>query len=128
MAPVPESLADFFVDPEAPSPDPPSFDSPPLEAAPEAVSFESPPPDEPSPDEPSPDEPSPDEVDPDLERELLLVDDRSFFAQPEPLKWTAGVVIALRNVPSAPQFGQNLGPESLMPWITSVRCRQVAQT
>ena len=29
-----------------------------------------------------------------------LVDERSFFAQPEPLKWMAGVTSALRIVPS----------------------------
>ena len=47
------------------------------------------------------------------------VAERSFLAQPEPLKWTAGVAQALRIVPSRPQFGQNRGPGSLMPWITS---------
>ncbi len=47
------------------------------------------------------------------------VAERSFFAQPEPLKWTAGVAHALRIVPSLPQFGQNRGPGSLIPWITS---------
>jgi hypothetical protein len=47
------------------------------------------------------------------------VAERSFLAQPEPLKWTAGVAQALRIVPSLPQFGQNHGPESLIPWITS---------
>jgi hypothetical protein len=57
-----------------------------------------------------------------------LVDDRSFFAQPEPLKWTVGEDIALRIVPSTPHDGQNRGPGSWMPWITSVRCRQLAQT
>jgi hypothetical protein len=57
-----------------------------------------------------------------------LVDDRSFLAQPEPLKWMAGLVSALWSVPSAPQFGQNLGPASSIRWITSIRCRQDAQT
>jgi hypothetical protein len=52
-----------------------------------------------------------------------LADERSFFAQPEPLKWTVGVDSALRIVPSVPHDGQNRGPSSLMPWITSVRCR-----
>ena len=56
-----------------------------------------------------------------------LADDRSFFAQPEPLKWMAGVDSALRIVPSAPHEGQKRGPGSLMPWITSVRVRQFAQ-
>jgi hypothetical protein len=58
----------------------------------------------------------------------LLLEDRSFFAQPEPLKWTAGVENAFVSVPSAPQLGQNRGPESLIPWITSVTCRQFEQT
>jgi hypothetical protein len=40
---------------------------------------------------------------------------RSFFAQPEPLKWIAGVVNCLRNVPPAPQDGQNCGAGSLIP-------------
>ena len=57
-----------------------------------------------------------------------LVDDRSFFAQPEPLKWMAGETIALRRVPSAPQFGQKFGAGSLIPWITSVTCLQLEQT
>jgi hypothetical protein len=46
--------------------------------------------------------------------------ERSFFAHPEPLKWTADVVIPLRSVPSAPQAGQNRGPGAWIPWITSV--------
>jgi hypothetical protein len=54
-------------------------------------------------------------------------DARSFFAHPEPLKWTADVVMPLRIVPSAPQAGQNLGPGSWIPWITSVTSLQRAQ-
>jgi hypothetical protein len=50
--------------------------------------------------------------------------ERSFFAQPEPLKCTAGSAKALRSVPSAPHAGQNRGPGSLIPWITSVRSPQ----
>ena len=42
-------------------------------------------------------------------------DERSFFAQPEPLKWMAGVVNAFVIVPSAPHSGQKRGPWSLMP-------------
>ena len=57
-----------------------------------------------------------------------LVDERSFFAQPEPLKWIAGVTSALRIVPSWPQLGQKRGPASLIPWITSTRCAQLEQT
>jgi hypothetical protein len=52
---------------------------------------------------------------------------RSFFAQPEPLKCTADVVMPLRIEPSAPHAGQNLGPASWIPWITSVTSPQRAQ-
>jgi len=52
---------------------------------------------------------------------------RSFFAQPEPLKWIAGVVNPFRSVPSAPQLGQNRGAGSLIRWMTSVRCPQLEQ-
>jgi hypothetical protein len=45
---------------------------------------------------------------------------RSTFAQPEPLNTIAGGERAFFIDPSAPQFGQNLGPASLIPWITSV--------
>jgi len=112
-----ESVAGVFFVSVEPSLDPASEDPPPL--APSPV------------ERPSPVEPPPSPFDapaPARARVLLLDDERSFFAQPDPLKWTAGVVSALRSVPSAPQFGQNFGPGSLMPWITSVRCRQVAQT
>jgi hypothetical protein len=57
----------------------------------------------------------------------VLADDRSFLAQPEPLKWTVGAENAFVRVPSAPHAGQNRGPASLMPWITSVRVRQFEQ-
>jgi hypothetical protein len=58
--------------------------------------------------------------------EAFLVEvERSFFAQPEPLKCTAGGAKALRSVPSAPHAGQNLGPVASMPWITSVRSPQL---
>jgi hypothetical protein len=55
------------------------------------------------------------------------VAERSFFAQPEPLKWTAGAEKPRRIVPSAPQLGQNRGPPSWIPWMTSIRCPQRAQ-
>jgi hypothetical protein len=55
----------------------------------------------------------------DVER-LELAVDRSFFAQPEPLKWIVGGANAFVIVPSAPQLGQNLGPPSWIPWTTSV--------
>ena len=111
-------------------------------------------PDEPEPDEPEPEEPEPDEPEPDEEPvpdapepaplaspdppsveldapaafvRALLADDRSFFAQPDPLKWIAGVTSALRIEPSVPQLGQKRGPGSLIPWITSTRCVQLEQ-
>jgi hypothetical protein len=65
--------------------------------------------------------------DSDFARALVLADDRSFFAQPEPLKCTVGATNALRSVPSAPQAGQNRGPGAVMPWITSVRSPQFEQ-
>ncbi|MBF8291150.1 MAG: hypothetical protein HW391_2118 [Chloroflexi bacterium] len=68
-----------------------------------------------------------------VEGDVLLVlpdplpDDRSFFAQPEPLKWNVGVVNPLRIVPSAPQAGHLAGPVAWIPWITSLPCPQRAQ-
>ena len=53
-------------------------------------------------------------------RAFVLAVERSFFAQPEPLKCTDGTTNALRSVPSAPQTGQNRGPGAVIPWITSV--------
>ena len=63
---------------------------------------------------------------PELDFVLLVlvgddVVDRSFFAHPDPLKWTAGVENPLRMLPSTPQFGQKRGPGWLIPWITSTR-------
>jgi hypothetical protein len=52
---------------------------------------------------------------------------RSFFAQPEPLKWMAGDASCFFIVPSAPHSGQKRGPESWTPWMTSVRWRQAVQ-
>jgi hypothetical protein len=57
----------------------------------------------------------------------LLDDRRSTFAQPEPLNTIAGFENALRIVPSAPHSGQKRGPESLIPWITSVVRAQLVQ-
>jgi hypothetical protein len=111
-------------------------DDPPLES-------EEPPPVTDSPDEPllelEPDslsEPEPEPVPPSDELEPLLEslfsslarvdradDPRSFFAHPLPLKWIAGATNAFVIVPSAPHSGQNLGPWSLMPWMTSVTRR-----
>jgi len=52
---------------------------------------------------------------------------RSFFAQPEPLKTMDGALKPFRIVPSAPHAGQNFGPASSRPWMTSVRWWQVEQ-
>ena len=49
-----------------------------------------------------------------------LDDDRSFFAQPDPLKWIEGAENALRTG-AAPQTGQRVGPSAVTPWITSNR-------
>ncbi|HUQ79116.1 MAG TPA: hypothetical protein VM427_09660 [Patescibacteria group bacterium] len=51
---------------------------------------------------------------------LALDDDRSFFAQPDPLKWIEGAEKALRTG-AAPQTGQTVGPSAVTPWITSDR-------
>jgi hypothetical protein len=52
---------------------------------------------------------------------------RSFFAQPDPLKWTAGAEMALRSGP-LPQFGQCVGPGAWTPWTTSTRRPHAAQS
>jgi hypothetical protein len=62
-----------------------------------------------------------------LDERPPLEDRRSTFAQPEPLNRTAGADSALRIVPSAPHSGQNRGPASLMPWMTSVTRPQLVQ-
>jgi hypothetical protein len=55
------------------------------------------------------------------------LDRRSTFAQPEPLKRIDGAEKAFFIEPSVPHTGQNVGPGSLMPWITSVRLPQAEQ-
>ncbi|HEY7970641.1 MAG TPA: hypothetical protein VID95_11650, partial [Candidatus Limnocylindrales bacterium] len=62
---------------------------------------------EPSPPEDPPSDPVDDE-------DLRALEPRSFFAQPEPLKWIVGVVNALRTS-WLPQTGQAAGPASLTP-------------
>jgi hypothetical protein len=52
---------------------------------------------------------------------------RSFLAQPDPLKWTAGAAIALRTGPN-PHNGQDAGGSAWTPWITSNRRPQAAQS
>jgi hypothetical protein len=52
---------------------------------------------------------------------------RSFFAQPVPLKWTAGAAKALRTGPP-PHDGQLVGPSAWTPWMTSNRVPQLAQS
>lgn len=71
-------------------------------------------------DEPSP--PSPD----DAAAEAGLAR-RSFFAQPDPLKWTAGAAKALRTGPE-PHSGQIVGGSSCTPWIVSNRRPHAAQS
>jgi len=102
-------------------------------------------PDEPLPDEPPESPPEALELDPlspldppfalssffvddDDRLEPLLELERSFFAQPVPLKWIVGGAKAFVIVPSAPHSGQNFGPGSLIPWTTSVRWPQLLQT
>jgi hypothetical protein len=68
--------------------------------------------------------PSPESV---LARAFVIDDDRSFFAQPLPLKCTAGGANALRMLFSAPQAGQKRGPGASIPWMTSVRAPQFEQ-
>ena len=53
--------------------------------------------------------------------------ERSFLAQPEPLKWTVGAANVLRIVPSRPQLGQVRGPASLIPWRNSTTSPQALQ-
>ena len=45
---------------------------------------------------------------------------RSFFAQPEPLKWIDGAVKALRTG-DAPHTTHDSGPSAVTPWMTSNR-------
>ena len=52
---------------------------------------------------------------------------RSFFAQPEPLKWIVGGLNALVRAPSTPQAGQALGGLPLIEWMTSVVLPQFEQ-
>lgn len=52
--------------------------------------------------------------------ELEEVELRSFFAQPEPLKWIDGAVKAFRTG-DAPQTTHDSGPSAVTPWMTSNR-------
>ncbi|HUQ43887.1 MAG TPA: hypothetical protein VM451_05670 [Candidatus Limnocylindria bacterium] len=124
MPPEPDSLAEAFddLDPDE-SLAPPESSFAPL---PDGASVPGDPFDF---DDPSPElSPSPDEAALDARVRLLLALDRSFFAQPEPLKWTVGATNAFRSVSSAPQAGQNRGAGASMPWMNSVRVEQVEQT
>jgi hypothetical protein len=127
-----------------PSPEP--FDDPPPASAdpPPDVAVspdEAPPPDDsPRPAEPpslepdelvepdDPEAPSPEPLDAAAFVFALEELDRSFFAQPEPLKWTAGGAKSFLSVSSAPQAGQNRGAGASMPWMNSVRVEQFEQT
>ena len=103
---------------DVPSPEAPLLEVPPLEAPPlDPPSFE--------PLAPSPDP----ESDAALAFVLALEElERSFLAQPEPLKWTAGGTNTFRSVSSAPHAGQNRGAGASIPWMNSVRVLQVEQT
>jgi hypothetical protein len=82
--------------------------------------------DDPSPDDPASFPPSDDEP-----RDAFVPEEaapRSFFAQPEPLKWIVGGANCLRSVCSAPHVGQNSGAGSLSPWRMSVFVPQLEQT
>jgi hypothetical protein len=125
------------VEPEEPDPPPPDEepDSEPPDDDPDDDPDPEPPdddPDDPEPDDdPSPDEPAslaPSDEDPRVALDPDDDDPRSFFAQPDPLKWIVGGANCLRSVPSAPQLGQNWGDGSLIPWRMSVFVAQLEQT
>jgi hypothetical protein len=122
--PEPESLLEAFDDldsDESFAPPDPSFESLPEDASAPDDPFGF--------DEPSLEvSPSPDDAELDARVRLLLALDRSFLAQPEPLKWTVGATNALRSVSSAPQAGQKRGAGASMPWMNSVRVEQLEQT
>jgi hypothetical protein len=63
-------------------------------------------------------------VEPDPGFEVAL---RSFFAQPEPLKWTVGAEIAFLTGP-LPHSGQDAGGSAWTPWMTSKRRPHAAQS
>ena len=82
---------------------------------------------DPEPDSDEPDvAPSPDAFELEDDFEPLELP-RSFFAQPEPLKWMVGGANSLRIVPASPHEGQKSGPGSLRPWRMSVRWSQAVQ-
>ena len=115
------SLVEVVDDP--PSPDPPPLD--PLSLDPlsrDPLSREPPSREPPSPPFEDPDDPS-------LPDEALgaLVARRSFFAQPEPLKWMVGALKAFFTGP-LPHTGQVVGGSAWTPWTTSKRVPQAAQS
>jgi len=67
---------------------------------------------------------SPDDA---FDARVALEAPRSFFAQPDPLKWMVGGANSLRIVPSAPHDRQKFGPGSLIPWRMSARWSQAVQ-
>ena len=108
-------------------PEEPESDEPDV---PESEDDKAPPDDEPDSDEAplsaDPAAPSPDDFDDEDDRDALELP-RSFFAQPDPLKWIVGGANSLRIVPSLPHDGQNWGPGSFSPWRTSMRWSQAVQ-
>ena len=79
---------------------------------------------------PSPDDDDSDELSPPSPADAVAeagLARRSFLAQPDPLKWTAGAANALRTGPE-PQSGQTVGGSSCRPWIVSNRRPHAAQS
>jgi hypothetical protein len=107
---VPSLGVDFPSPPGVDFPSPPVA-SPPLASPPLA-----------SPPVVSPSGPSPFEA-----LEVFTAARRSLFAQPEPLKWTAGAVNAFLMGPE-PHNGHCVGGPSWIPWMTSKRRPQAAQS
>jgi hypothetical protein len=123
-------------DPEEPEPEEPEEPEP-EDEAPSDDDPEDPEPEEPELEEPEPEDEPPSDDDPEDPSALALFGSlpaaaaaaarveleppRSFFAQPEPLKWIAGAANCLRIDPSAPQLGQKCGPGSLIPCRMSAR-------
>jgi len=126
---------DPFVEPLERSPEPSPEPSPDATAVPVPTSSD----DDPSRPEPSPPDASPPERWPSVpwpsDPSSLVPEPapertparRSFLAQPDPLKWTAGAWIALRTGPE-PHTGQDAGGSAWTPWMTSNRRPQAAQS
>jgi hypothetical protein len=113
--PVDDEPVGFDVDPVVDA-----FEGSP-EPSPDAVAVPAP---TPSDDAPSPPDPSPLVS---AAAPTRVPARRSFLAQPDPLKWTAGAAMALRTGP-APHSGQDAGGSAWTPWMTSNLRPQAAQS